>query len=137
MSAEIQWDIQKEIYNLLSNDNNLNAIVGSKIYDYVPSDTNFPYIVIGDMTATPFDSQIGNGLRVKLTINAFSNYKGTKEVKDIMRNIYNLLHNSGSINITGQNVILCQFISSKIMQDIKEQVRQSLQIFEIITEEII
>lgn len=138
MSAETQWDIQKEIYNLLVNDSNLNAIVGSRIYDYVPDNSDFPYVVITDMIATPFDSQIGNGMQVKLSIGAFSDYKGTKEIKDIMRIVYDLLHNnSGLINIAGQNVILCQFVSSKIAQDIKEQIRHSSQIFEIITEEVI
>lgn len=62
-------------------------------YDDVPGlpeglpDTDFPYIVVGEDYALPWDNddQLGNNVYVQLHI--WSRYQGKKEVKEIMGDI--------------------------------------------------
>lgn len=81
----MQTEIQEAIAARLST-------VGAPVYDNVPQDTAFPYIVIGDDTSIPFDTDDSIGSEVTCTIHVWSRYRGKKEVKEIMGAVYASLH---------------------------------------------
>lgn len=75
------------------------------VYDDVPEDSAFPYVVIGDDTSIEFDDDCGSGADSTLTIHAWSTYKGRAEAKQILDLIYRTLHRSnlviaGNVTIT-------------------------------------
>src|SRR5690625_5523766 len=78
-----QGDIQAAIYQALS-----EAPGMPPVYDNVPQDTGFPYVVIGDDISTPFDDDCGVGAETLVTINVWRVYRGRQEVKNVMALIY-------------------------------------------------
>jgi hypothetical protein len=85
-------DLQKALYETLSADAALMALVGG-VYDHVPQGANFAYVVIGDDTATEFDDDREAGFDAEATIHTWGRaHRGRKEVKEIQREIYRVLH---------------------------------------------
>ena len=99
-------DIQVKIFTIL------DAGLSYPVYDEVPylpegmPATNFPYVVIGDDTAIPFDTDDQVGADATLTIHVWSQYRGRKEAKDIQGEIYRLL-NRATFEIIGYNTVDC------------------------------
>ncbi|MCK4957750.1 MAG: DUF3168 domain-containing protein [Planctomycetes bacterium] len=96
MSAE--WEVQVAVLAAL--DGNVNA----PVFDNVPENQAAPYIVIGDDTSTPHDADLQTGFDMTLTIHSWSTYRGKKEVKALMGEVYNLL-NRAPLAVTGYTVI--------------------------------
>ena len=45
------FDLQTILYSTLNGDSTLDGIVGNnKIFDHVPQDTSYPYVVLGNIT---------------------------------------------------------------------------------------
>lgn len=95
----MQEEIQTAIYKAV-------AAIGYPTYDEVPQVTTYPYIVVGDDRSTPFDTDDSVGSETICTIHVWSQYRGRKEVKEIMRSIYHTL-NRANLDITGGQLIEC------------------------------
>lgn len=95
--------IQSAIYNTLRLDSVINGMV-SGVYDDVPEGSSFPYITIGDDTAINAGSKSLDGIEYTLTLHVWSQYRGRKEVKEIMQRMYELLHDS-DINVENANLV--------------------------------
>jgi hypothetical protein len=76
------WSLQVALYNRLKNDVAISA--KAKVYDAVPDTTVFPYITLGEDTVIPYDSKTFDGEEITHTLHVWSQYKGKKEVKEIM-----------------------------------------------------
>ena len=50
-----EWALQQAIYGVLSVDTGLAAL-GASVYDHVPQNAAFPYVVIGEDYATKADT---------------------------------------------------------------------------------
>lgn len=96
-----QTDIQAAIYTKL-------ASLSTTVYDDVPQNAAFPYVVIGDDTSIPLDDDCGSGFESTITLHVWSIYKGRKQVKDIMGAIYAALHRQ-DLTITGGYLITMNF----------------------------
>jgi len=135
MSADSLWDVQTAIYTVLT------GIGGLKILDYVPTGTAFPYVVLGAAQSQPCDTQSVSGNEVTLTIDSYSRATGTSELRHIMSQIYDALHNA-SFSVPNQILVQCQCLGSETaiepdglgrMQQ-NAVVRHGAQRFRIITE---
>jgi len=96
MQAAIQTAIFAQVQTL-----------GFPCYDHVPQDSAFPYIVVGDDTSIPWDTDTSVGSETTCTIHVWSQQRGRKEVKDIFTALYNKLHRS-NFPISGGLLIECQ-----------------------------
>ncbi len=83
-------EIQGAIYQRLIDYTPLASRV-TAVYDDVPEDKEFPYIVIGDDTAVPFDTDTSLGTEATITIHTWSRYPGKREVKEIQGALYDAL----------------------------------------------
>jgi hypothetical protein len=83
--------LQKAIYDRLTGNAALMAIV-SGVFDSVPEAQAFPYITIGDDTAVDFGTHTWKGQNLTITIHSWSMARGRAQVKDIMKRVYDLLH---------------------------------------------
>jgi hypothetical protein len=81
--------------------------VGYPTYDHVPQGVDFPYVVVGDDTSTPWDTDTSIGSETTCTIHVWSRYRGRKECKEIMRTLYEALHRA-DFPIIGGALIECQ-----------------------------
>ena len=89
--TDASWPLQKAVFARLSGDAALMTLV-TAIYDQVPEEPSFPYVTIGEDTAMDWGTKSTQGQEVTLTIHAWSRARGRREVKQIMAEIYRLLH---------------------------------------------
>tara|TARA_R110001592_G_scaffold335837_1_gene620845 strand:+ start:526 stop:1263 length:738 start_codon:yes stop_codon:yes gene_type:complete len=84
----------------------VNAYSGSNVsvFDDVPEDTSYPYVVIGEETTSNNGTKTKDGLEHTLTIHAWSQYRGRREIKEIMQSVYENLHNT-AISVIGASLV--------------------------------
>ena len=78
--------------------------ITSRVFDDVPEGTAYPYLVIGEETATNIDTKDKEAHEHTLTFHVWSQYRGRKEIKNIMSQIYTALHNS-DITVSGATLV--------------------------------
>tara|TARA_R100001510_G_C7644566_1_gene201981 strand:- start:361 stop:762 length:402 start_codon:yes stop_codon:yes gene_type:complete len=108
--------LQSTIYSTLSGDSTLTSTLGASVFDDVPESTSFPYVVLGEDNIQEFGTKDVDGTDTTLTLHIWSEYKGSKETKEIMDRIHDLLHDS-SLSVSGFNLINLRFEFSDIMRD--------------------
>ena len=98
--------LQQAIFTALDgatiNDADGNAITG--VFDDVPENTAYPYVVIGEETATNIDTKDKDAHEHTLSIHVWSQYRGRKEIKNIMSSVYTTLHKA-SITVSGASLV--------------------------------
>ena len=110
-----QFALQQTIFSTL-NVSAITSTLSCGVYDDVPQDASYPYIAIGEENTTEYDTKDLDGGEQAINIEVWSQYKGSKETKQIMDKIHDLLHNS-NLTVTGFNLINLRFEFSDIMRD--------------------
>lgn len=91
MSGSPAWPLQTAIFARLNGDTTLVTTLGAKVYDTVPDGAAFPYVAIGDVTEVFGDTMGKTGRDITVTIHAWSQYPGMKQVKEIASRVDELL----------------------------------------------
>lgn len=134
MTADSQWAVQQAVHTALTGDAALIALVpAARITDHVPQDSAFPYISIGESSAGEWDSKDSDGMEQTLTIHAWSQYRGLKEVKQIMGAIVDAL-DKAALTVTGHDLVLLRFEFSDTMLDPDGLTRHGVQIYRVLTD---
>ena len=97
------FNLASAVYSRLTGDATLMGLVDG-VYDDVPQDTAYPYIVVGEETTLNAGTKTLDGLEYTLTIHVWSRYRGLKETKHIMQRIYALLH-TYDLAVTGASLV--------------------------------
>lgn len=103
-------EIQQAVFDRLASDSSLT------VYDHVPEDAAFPYVVIGEDTHVPFDTDDSLGAESTVTIHVWSRYRGKKEAKDMQGTIYDALTRQ-ELTIDGYDLITIEFEYSDVLLD--------------------
>ena len=111
-----QFALQSTIYSALNNDNTLTSTLGVGVFDEVTEGTTYPFVAIGEDTVTDFGTKTEDGGQFTINIHVWSQYTGSKETKNIMDRIHDLLHDS-SLSVTGFNLVNLRFEFSDILRD--------------------
>ena len=102
------FDLQTILFSTLNGDSTLDGIVGdNKIFDNVPQDTAYPYVVIGNINAINRGTKTLDGNEYNVDIDVWSTYRGKKEISDTMERIYELLHEA-SYSVSGADMVVSQ-----------------------------
>ena len=111
------WSLQKAIYTELNG--NVTGIGGDvvPVYDAVPEDVSYPYIQIGEETVIDGAVKDRDGHEHTLTIHAWSQYRGRREIKALMERTYDLLHDAGINLDTGTLVNVRQEFSTTLAEN--------------------
>lgn len=97
------FNLASAIYGRLTGDATLMGIVEG-VYDDVPQDTAYPYVVVGEETTINAGTKTKDGVEYTLTIHVWSRYRGLKQAKQIMERIYELLHNY-DLTVSGASLV--------------------------------
>lgn len=99
--------LQAGIYARLTGFAALAALVSTRVYDFVPENAAAPYVVIGDDTATDWDTKSKAGWEFTVTIHCWDFEKaGRKSVKSILSAVHDALHQQQStITVTGFTLV--------------------------------
>lgn len=77
--------------------NKLNGFISCDIYDYVPDEESFPYVVFGEETVTPERTKQNCTHRVVTYFHIYSDSKGRKEATELSNEILEILTNRNQI----------------------------------------
>ena len=111
------------------------ATLGYPTYDHVPQDSAFPYIVIGDDTSVPFDTDNSVGTETTCTIHVWSRHLGRKQVKQIFGELYALL-NRAEFPIIGGALVECQAEFEESFLDSDGLTRHGVMRFRLVVESV-
>ena len=98
---------QKAIYEEL-------VKLGYSVYDEVPEDAKFPYVVIGDIDFSEGQNNFNDLLDINLNILVWSLWEGKKEVNDILSNIINAFTDLYEKRLENQSLYNFSFGNSSI-----------------------
>lgn len=114
------FELQKTIFSAL-NSASITDAAGSAItgvFDEVPEGTAYPYITIGEETSNNVSTNTLDMHEHTLTIHTWSQYRGRKEIKVIMKQIYDTLNDSSLSVSGGQSVNMKQeFLATLVDAD--------------------
>ena len=113
--SEHSLALQKTIFDALDTDSTLQSKV-TDVYDFVPENTAFPYVKLGEDTAIDNGTKTLQGNEHTLVVQTFSRYRGSKEIKDIMARIYTVLHES-SLTVSGASLVNLRFEFSDVLKE--------------------
>ncbi len=98
------WELQKAIFTALNGTVTGVSSANIPIYDDVPEGTVYPYVVIGEETSSNNGTKTLDGVEHTLTLHVWSQYRGRREIKEIMQSVYEKLHNT-AITVTGASLV--------------------------------
>jgi len=110
-----QFALQTTIYNAL-NVSAITTTLNCGVYDEVIEGNPYPFITLGEETTVDYSTKTATGSETTINIHIWSQYKGSKETKNILDKIHDLLHDS-NLTVTGFNLINLRFEYSDIMRD--------------------
>ena len=113
--SEHSLALQKTVFDALDTDSTLQSKV-TDVYDFVPENTAFPYVKLGEDTAIDNGTKTLQGNEHTLVVHTFSRYRGSKEIKDIMARIYTVLHES-SLTVSGASLVNLRFEFSDVLKE--------------------
>ena len=105
-----QFQLQSAIYSAL-NVSAITSTLSCGVYDEVIEGNTYPFITLGEETAIDYSTKDLTGGEY-----IWSQYKGSKETKQIMDKVHDLLHDI-DLTVTGFNLINNRFEYSDIMRD--------------------
>ena len=126
-----QFALQSSIYTAL-NVSAITTTLACGVYDEVVDGNSYPFITLGEETAIDYSTNNLVGAETTINIHIWSRYKGSKETKQIMDKVHDLLHDV-SLTVSGVNLINLRFEYSDIMRDPDGITRHGVMRFRAIT----
>lgn len=82
--ASASWDLQKSVYAALSANPPLMTLLGTdRLYDAVPQNAAFPYIVIDQIQIRDWSTGTEKGFEHTVLLHIWSRYEGHREAYEI------------------------------------------------------
>jgi hypothetical protein len=89
------WDLQKAAYQALKADAALTSLLGvNSLYDDIPQNADFPYVVIDQMRINDWSTSTERGSEHILMLHVWSRNRGKHEVHQIADGLRNALHDA-------------------------------------------
>lgn len=126
-----QFALQSSIYTAL-NVSAITSTLACGVYDEVIEGNSYPFITLGEETAIDYSTNNLVGAETTINIHIWSRYKGSKQTKEIMDKVHDLLHDV-SLSVSGVNLINLRFEYSDIMRDPDGITRHGVMRFRAIT----
>ncbi len=128
------WELQKAIHARLDETPALKAIADA-VYDHVPQDAAFPYVVVGEDLATPAHVDDSLDTDHMATIHTWSRYRGRAETKQLQQTVYNALHRK-PLTVENANYVDCNIESEENFLDDDGLTRHGVQRFRFFLDEV-
>jgi hypothetical protein len=108
------WALQQAVFATLSADSAVHSLAG--IFDAVPRNAAFPYIVVGEAAETPQNSADGDLSEHTLQIHIWSRGGGHREIKQLSQAVREAL-DGASLNLNGHSLIGLAFTSAAYQRE--------------------
>ncbi len=129
MSYAVSSALQAAVYLQLSNDTALGALVGTAIYDAIPSGS-LPaiYVTLGSETARDRSDKSGAGAEHDLRVNVVTSQQGFQQAKDAAAAISDALEDA-ALTLTRGRLVGIWFLKAKALRDTSAGTRRIELIF--------
>lgn len=122
MAGSAIWAVQEATYGLLAADETLQGLLSATtvvpaVFDWVPTNSGYPYIVIGDISEQKNDtlSRTGRVVRVPLLV-ASRSTNGAKEISSIVSRLAVLLDRQ-KLTLTGWSCSMVEHVGTVTGRD--------------------
>jgi hypothetical protein len=105
------WALQQAVFATLCAAGDVHALAGNRIFDAVPRNAAFPYIVVGEAAETPNNSADGSLSEHKLQVHIWSRGGGHREIKQLAEAVREAL-DGASLVLSGHCLIDLAFASA-------------------------
>ncbi len=114
-------------------DATLVSFVGTRVYDYVPEKSAYPYLVYHITDSDEWDTTTDNGDEHSVYVHVFDDAEGSKRARRIMQRVYELLHDVTTYPLTDHKLVN----SRRVMRAMERegQLYHGIGLFRAITEE--
>ena len=85
--------------------------ITTKVFDDVPEGTAYPYVIIGTEQTREAGTKSTDGNIYNFDIEVWSQYRGQKEIKEVMERLYNIFNNS-TISVSGADSVMSFVVSA-------------------------
>ena len=109
-------ELQAAIVGRLKGDSGVQAVIGQRVYDEVPTNPTFPYVSIGDNQVLPDDAECIDGREIFWQLDGWARDPHFPTVKQISKAVDAALHNL-PLTITGYNNIVCELSTTSYLHD--------------------
>jgi hypothetical protein len=111
MSA--QWEAQVALYDALMANSTFTTLISSRLYDEPPTNSAYPYVVIGNTTEITDNRLNYNGFDVTITFDIFTKPGGlgfwqAKKILEAMNTVLNVK----KMSMSNYTMLICQFVNS-------------------------
>ena len=116
--SSISFALQQAIFAALSASSELQALIGNppRLFDFVPTDSAFPYVVLGDGSESDWSTATEDGTEHAIQIDVWSREPGHKEAKQIADVIRATLNNA-TLSISGATLIDIRHLSTDFSRE--------------------
>lgn len=104
-----------------------------KVFDYVPQRTAYPYVVYYETDRFEQDTASGRASEHIISVHAFSDKEGSKEVQAILQLCDELLQDYAPVALTDHRLVNLKFVSSDQVKE--DQVYHAIAQYRALTEE--
>jgi len=115
--------LRAALLTLITADATMIALIGTplpvRVFDYVPQETPFPYLRVGDDAVTDWGDKTTPGQQFLQSFHIFDRTpanRGQKKVNEIQARLYALLHEQ-QVTVTGGTAYLVRFDDQRALTD--------------------
>ena len=120
---------------LLKDDAAIGGFVQDRIFNFVPRQTQYPYITVHITDSGEWDTSTDNGEEHSVYIHAWDDRESAKRVNQIMQRAFELVHDvTDTVNITDHNVVNVRRVNKQVERE--GQLYHGIELFRAVTEEI-
>ena len=134
------WELQQAVHDRLKAWPAIVAL-GAAVHDHVPQNDNaddaeaFPYFVIGEDSAEPFNTDDELDSDHVVTLHQWSRYRGTKEIKQMQQGSYAALHRN-PLTVVDATYVDCHLETEDNFMDDDGLTRHGVQRFRFLLDEV-
>jgi hypothetical protein len=112
------WEIQKALYDALNGNSSFMTLIGSKLYDEPPTDTDYPYVVISETTEISDNRLDKLGFEDTVTFLIYTKPAGlgfytAKKILEAMNTVLNVHR----FTLTNYNMLMCKIDNVRTIRD--------------------
>jgi len=133
MAEDSALQVQTAHIAALKADVTLQGFIGTKIYDYVPENTAYPYIVYHIAESDEWDTTTEDGDEHSVYVHVWDDAEGSKRTRQINQRVFELLHDNASYSLTDHNMVNARRVMRAV--DREGQLYHGVQLFRVVTEE--
>lgn len=115
-------------------DATIGGYVADRVYDFVPRDTPYPYIIYHITDSDEWDTDDEVGEEHSVYIHVFDDKEGSKRARLISKRVQDLFHDNTAYSLTGHNLVNCRRVMATV--DREGQLYHSIMLFRAVTEEM-